>query len=300
DVAWEWVAALGVPGGAAIGALATYLTLRRQTEHERHARRVGAFEKQIAILETREKEAGTPEERQRRTMQRAAKEDEYLAFLADITAPVAKRIVESRAPVGVISADQPPLPEMQRQALERAASLFSASPEAKTFDDLFRLGNAFYEAGAFERALEHYTAALNLRPDDPATLHNRGAALADLKRLEEALRDYERSLELRPDDPATLNNRGAALAHQQRYEEALRDYNRSLEILPDHPDTLYNLACAHSLMERFDVALEELAKAIAGDEDNRRLAREDEDFARLRDDAEWGPRFWALVGKEDG
>ncbi len=56
-------------------------------------------------------------------------------------------------------------------------------------------------------ALTDFEAALDLRPDHPATLYNRGIVKHDLGDLAGALADYTRALDLRPDDPATLYNR---------------------------------------------------------------------------------------------
>jgi tetratricopeptide (TPR) repeat protein len=60
---------------------------------------------------------------------------------------------------------------------------------------------------------------------------------------------------------------------------------------PGYPGTLYNLACCESRAGRPDAALERLRAALEGEPGLRRWARDDEDFAPLRDD----PRFQELV-----
>jgi tetratricopeptide (TPR) repeat protein len=77
-----------------------------------------------------------------------------------------------------------------------------------------------------------------------------------------------------------------------------RDYEGGIAFLeeclrrdPGYPGTLYNLACAESLAGRADDALEHLRAAIEGEPKLRENAREDQDFAPLRDD----PRFRELV-----
>ncbi len=96
----------------------------------------------------------------------------------------------------------------------------------------------------------------------------------------------------------TLYNRGHVLVDLGRYEEALADYNRSLEHQPDHPAILYNLARLQSLVENFDEALRWLKRSIAGDRKCLGMASGDKDFAPLRDDPEFGPRFRALVAED--
>ena len=71
--------------------------------------------------------------------------------------------------------------------------------------------------------------------------------------------------------------------------------DRGRELLKDHPEypgVFYNVACAEALAGRGDDAIEHLRHAIGRSEQFRELAKEDEDFASLRD----RPDFKELVG----
>jgi tetratricopeptide (TPR) repeat protein len=61
----------------------------------------------------------------------------------------------------------------------------------------------------------------------------------------------------------------------------------ALEKRPDHPATLYNLACAEALAGRADDALTHLRRAVELRPETADWAREDEDFASLRDREDW-------------
>ena len=52
--------------------------------------------------------------------------------------------------------------------------------------------------------------------------------------FEQALRCYEQAIELEPDEPSHLNNKGGALARLQRYDVALEVYEECLELDPEH------------------------------------------------------------------
>jgi DnaJ family protein C protein 7 len=61
------------------------------------------------------------------------------------------------------------------------------------------LGNAAYKATRFQEAVEHYTRAIEQKPDEATYWTNRAAALMALGRLDEALADCEHA---RTADPA--------------------------------------------------------------------------------------------------
>ena len=119
--------------------------------------------------------------------------------------------------------------------------------------------NAF---GGYEEALADYNLSLELRPDDPSTLNNKGVALSHSERRWEALADFTRVLELRPNPPTTLSNRGGTLGNLELYEEALGDLNRSPDLRPDDPTTLYNRRIALGHLERYEEALADFNRSL--------------------------------------
>lgn len=156
----------------------------------------------------------------------------------------------------------------------------------------FFRGNYFYDEGKYVDALASYSWSLELSPDAPDTLTNRGTAYAELGRHDpEALTDFNRSLELRANDTDTLNNRGVSYAELGRYDEALDDFNRCLELSPDDPYTPYNLACLFSLWDKAEESIAYLKKAIELNRGWREDAKKDKDFNNIRDD----PRFKKLM-----
>jgi tetratricopeptide (TPR) repeat protein len=75
------------------------------------------------------------------------------------------------------------------------------------------------------------------------------------------------------------------------YEGALAVVEQTLAEYPGNALAHFNIACMSSLLGRTDAALEHLRAAIDAYPEYVKNAREDEDFAPLRDD----PRFQALV-----
>lgn len=80
--------------------------------------------------------------------------------------------------------------------------------------------------------------------------------------------------------------------NDQDYEGALAECQVALEKFPGNALITYNIACMESLLGRGDEALETLGRAIEGWPKFKENAREDDDFAPLRED----PRFLELIG----
>ena len=152
-------------------------------------------------------------------------------------------------------------PQQVDQLKEEIAEL-QTLPQSDSIWDLLAQGNAYYYAEQYEDAKEIYDKILDLSPDHPAALSNRGAIYDSLERYDEALADYNRSLELRPDDPVTLCNRGITYDELERYDEALADCNRSLELRPDHPSALCNRGITYGHLERYDEALADFHRSL--------------------------------------
>lgn len=77
------------------------------------------------------------------------------------------------------------------------------------------------------------------------------------------------------------------LARAGDYDGALAAIREGLEQKPGHGGLLYHLACIEARMGRADDALEHVGAAVAARPELRERARDDEDFAAIRDD----PRF---------
>jgi tetratricopeptide (TPR) repeat protein len=100
------------------------------------------------------------------------------------------------------------------------------------------------QPGRGPEALEHYQAALRIRPDYPEAHNNLGNLLATMPgQAAEALAHYEAALRLKPDFSEAHDNLANLLATLPgRADEALAHYEQALRLKPDNVDALYNLA----------------------------------------------------------
>eukprot|EP00936_MAST-01D_sp_MAST-1D-sp1_P000303 g303.t1 len=94
-------------------------------------------------------------------------------------------------------------------------------------------GNEAFKQERNEDAINLYTQAIELDPDDHVYYSNRSAAYLKVGGSKsKALKDAECCIKLRPDWPKGYNRLGAAQYALGRFDEALATYRRGLEIDP--------------------------------------------------------------------
>ena len=87
-----------------------------------------------------------------------------------------------------------------------------------------------------EQTVERTTRAIEANPDDAKAHHQRGHALARLKRYEEAIADFTAALKSSPNDAHLLVSRGLAEAGLKRLDEAIADCEAALRLKPDQAE----------------------------------------------------------------
>jgi AAA+ superfamily predicted ATPase len=96
------------------------------------------------------------------------------------------------------------------------------------------LGNDYYKIGEFDKAIEHYNKALELRPDLLETFFNRGLAYTRKGFYDKALEDLNKVIELNPNLAEAYYTRGLVHEYRQDYNQAIVEYNKALEVDPNY------------------------------------------------------------------
>ena len=108
------------------------------------------------------------------------------------------------------------------------------SPEVlEQVDQMFKEALTATDGGDFAGAEAKWTQILDLFPDNPAILSNRGNARLSQNDLDGAITDYNRSIELAPDQPDPYLNRGIVKERLEQWDAAIADYNRVLKLDPE-------------------------------------------------------------------
>jgi tetratricopeptide (TPR) repeat protein len=113
---------------------------------------------------------------------------------------------------------------------ERTAAVYRARAEARA------------HTGDAAAAVEDFTIALGLRPDDTAALGGRGWAYVVLEANSLAERDFERAVRLNPASADALLGRAYTRVKAGSANDGLRDVEAALRLGPRKPQLLYNAA----------------------------------------------------------
>ncbi|MBL8780772.1 MAG: tetratricopeptide repeat protein [Alphaproteobacteria bacterium] len=97
----------------------------------------------------------------------------------------------------------------------------------------YNRANTLMQKSEYKKAIDDYTQALQLTPEDANSLHERCWARAVLNiDLEDALSDCNESLRLQPNDAETLGGRAFVYLRLGFFRTAVIDYDAALKLKP--------------------------------------------------------------------
>ncbi len=164
-----------------------------------------------------------------------------------------------------LSESEPPAEEEKEAAAEEPEEVApeAATPGATEDAEIYReRGNAHFMKRAYKQAIEAYSRAIALNPQDAVAHNNRGLSYAQLKGLDRAIEDYTRAIEIHPRYASAYKNRAWIYAQQRNYQQALADYTRALEINPQDAKAYNDRGNIHIQLEAHDQAIDDYTAAI--------------------------------------
>ena len=119
----------------------------------------------------------------------------------------------------------------------------------------FQQGNVLVMLEQMNRAIEVYSHAIELNPNNIYTYNNRGVAYGAKGDYDRAIADYTKAIQLNPNYADAYFNRGAAYLKTGGFEQILDDYNRAIELKPDYADAYFNRGVAYGKKGDYDRAI---------------------------------------------
>ena len=134
-------------------------------------------------------------------------------------------------------------------------------------ENIFYIGNAFYEMKDCGNAEKSYEKSLAFNPYLAAAHYNLGLLLNNQGRYDEAEKEYREAIRADPDYAAAHSNLGNLLKDQERYDEAEKEYREAIRADPDYATAHSNLGVLLKDLKRYDEAEKEYREAIRADPD---------------------------------
>lgn len=147
--------------------------------------------------------------------------------------------------------------------------------EPKSVEALHKRGLCRTRRGAFKAAIDDFSAALTLAPDDPLLWKHRAMAFASLRDFDPAISDFQKTLELDPgaNDAresfgATYSIMAAELADSKQFEKAVECMTKAIDIYPEAPVFRHQRGSCYFHLGEYQKAIDDLNVAI-GKEPNK-------------------------------
>ena len=156
----------------------------------------------------------------------------------------------------------------QQQAIEHYTKAIGLQPDDGVV--YFRRGRVYDETGSHDLAIQDFDKALVLRPNDAFTHARRAVAYYRKGEFDLAIQDLDKALALGPDGVFTyfLALRSVAYYRKGELDIAIQDSTKSLELNPDVADIYFIRGAAYYSKGEFDLAIQDLDKALALDPDD--------------------------------
>ena len=113
-----------------------------------------------------------------------------------------------------------------------------------------------------DKAVEHYTTAINLNPELTVAYNNRGNAYSEKSEVDRAIRDYNIAIDLNPEYTVAYNNRGNAYSEKGEVDRAIRDFNTAIDLNPEFAEVYNNRGNAYTDKDNLDRAIQDFNTAI--------------------------------------
>lgn len=117
---------------------------------------------------------------------------------------------------------------------EYAINDFTRAIRLKPDDEkaYYERAKIYNDKGNYENAINDFNKIVEINPNNTDAYFNRGISYDGLKKFSEAIEDYSKVIELDPGDDQAYNNRGQDFLLSYKFDEAIKDWQKALEINP--------------------------------------------------------------------
>ncbi len=178
--------------------------------------------------------------------------------LPDKGNPINKWQPESEGWQNVVDGIRNTVDEMQTQAKSSSESV-----QIKRLAGwVLQQGNFLLMLKEINMAIEAYSHAIDLNPDNAAAYNNRGTAYSDIDEYVLAIQDFDKAIGLDLKLAEAYNNRGIAYKERGELDRAIKDFDKALELKSDFTEAYNNRGNAYRNMDNLPKAFADYNRAI--------------------------------------
>ena len=152
----------------------------------------------------------------------------------------------------------------RNKKIDEALIIFEAlSSKVKNDEKIFyNLGLLYSLKSEHFAAISSYDLAIQINPNDIASIINKSQLLIQLKKYDEANKNLDRCIELDPSYSEAWSNKGIALNHLELYSEALKAFSQAVSISPNYFEAYANQSFSLLKLKRYVEAIDSCEKSI--------------------------------------
>ena len=149
-----------------------------------------------------------------------------------------------------------------QKAVEAFSKAINLVPDNGAF--YYFRGEAFLKMGSFESAIEDFSKAISLGSCEGWSYQYRGEAFLKLGNFENAIRDFGKALDVNVGvSPEKVRYKmGLAYAGLKQYNDAVESYSKAIKLKPDFADAYCHRGAAYCKLKDFNQALKDSNRAI--------------------------------------
>jgi tetratricopeptide (TPR) repeat protein len=134
-------------------------------------------------------------------------------------------------------------------------------PDMRDPDVLFEQARNAAGRGDYQAAVNWYSKAIAINPNNPVVYNNRGDTYFDLQNYDQAIADHTKAIELDLNYSLAYFHRGIAYNRLQKYDQAIADYTQAIALNPKRALYYKFRADAYNELKNYDQARKDSEKA---------------------------------------
>ncbi len=202
------------------------------------------------------------------------------AFADEVTATFSNQTVATLDGPRDDSGLDPSASSADEETMKKLEALGYLAPD--NADAHNNLGQRYQQRGEYEKAIEAYRKAIEMRPNFHTAYNNLAVCYGHLELYDQAEAALRKCIALEPDDFYAMNNLAVMLIETGRIEDGVRLAQQAVQIEPAYANGHVTLGSAYAMTRRFDEAEHEFREALRLEPDNQAAATNLQRLAQAR------------------